>query len=59
MLEPQNTPGASGQMAIKIYCSLTAGGMVCCRLRRGWICFCIVPIDGRKLSRHDEVVQMN
>jgi hypothetical protein len=25
---------------------LTAGGMVCCRLRRGWICFCTVPING-------------
>ena len=32
--------------------------MVCCRLRRGWICFCTVQIDGRKLSRHDEVVKV-
>ena len=39
--------------------TLTAGGMVCCRQRRGWICFCTVPIDGRNLSRHDEVVQMD
>ena len=32
--------------------------MVCCRLCRGWICFCTVLIDGRKLSRHDKVVKM-
>ena len=29
-----------------------------CRLCRGWICFCIVPIDGRKFPCHDEVVKM-
>jgi hypothetical protein len=38
---------------------ITGGGMVCCRLRRGWICFCTVPIDERKASRHDEIVKMD
>jgi hypothetical protein len=37
---------------------LTPGGIVCCRQRRGWICFCTVPIDGSKLSPQDEFVKM-
>jgi hypothetical protein len=31
--------------------------MVCCHLRRGWICFCKVPVDGCEAKCHGETAR--